>query len=36
MNDKAYEAEHMADISDDAVRTYDLKLQGNLKEQEWK
>ena len=25
----------MADISDDAVRSYDRKLQGNLEEQEW-
>ncbi len=29
------EAEHMADISDDAARSYDRKLQGDLEEQEW-
>jgi len=33
---KENEAEHMADISDDAARSYDLKLQGDLEEQEWK
>lgn len=33
---KENEAEHMADISDDAARSYDRKLQGNLEEQEWK
>ena len=35
LNDKKNEAEHMADISDDAARAYDSKLQGDLKEQEW-
>jgi DnaK suppressor protein len=35
MNDKEDEAEHMADISDDAARSYDRKLQGDLEEQEW-
>jgi DnaK suppressor protein len=34
-NDKEIEAEHMADISDDAARSYDRKLQGDLEEQEW-
>ncbi len=29
------ETEHMADISDDAARSYDRKLQGDLDEQEW-
>ncbi len=29
------EAEHIADISDDAARSYDRKLQGDLEEQEW-
>ena len=28
-------AEHMADISDDAARSYDRKLQGDLEKQEW-
>ena len=32
---KENEAEHMADISDDAARAYDRKLQGDLEEQEW-
>jgi DnaK suppressor protein len=32
---KENEAEHMADISDDAARSYDRKLQGDLEEQEW-
>ena len=32
---KENEAEHMADISDDAARSYDRKLQGELEEQEW-
>jgi DnaK suppressor protein len=32
---KDNEAEHMADISDDAARSYDCKLQGDLEEQEW-
>ena len=35
LNDKEIEAEHMADISDDAARSYDRKLQGDLEEQEW-
>ncbi|MFT4578005.1 MAG: DnaK suppressor protein [Nitrospinales bacterium] len=35
LNDKENEAEHMADISDDAARSYDRKLQGDLEEQEW-
>ncbi|MZH13768.1 MAG: TraR/DksA family transcriptional regulator [Nitrospinae bacterium] len=34
-NEKGKEAEHMADISDDAARSYDKKLQGDLEEQEW-
>ena len=34
-NGKENEAEHMADISDDAARSYDRKLQGDLEEQEW-
>lgn len=29
------EVEQMADISDDAARAYDRKLQGDLEEQEW-
>ena len=32
---KENEAEHMADISDDAARSYDRKLQGDLEKQEW-
>jgi DnaK suppressor protein len=35
LNDKENETEHMSDISDDAARTYDRKLQGDLKEHEW-
>jgi DnaK suppressor protein len=35
LDDKENEAEHIADISDDAARAYDLKLQGDLKEQDW-
>ena len=35
LNDKENEAEHIPDISDDAARAYDRKLQGDLKEQEW-
>ncbi len=34
-NGKGSEAEQMADISDDAARAYDRKLQGDLEEQEW-
>ena len=34
-NGKSNEAEQIADISDDAVRSYDRKLQGDLEEQEW-
>ena len=34
-NGKSNEAEQMADISDDAARSYDKKLQGDLEEQEW-
>ena len=34
-NGKRNEAEQMADISDDAARSYDRKLQGDLEEQEW-
>ena len=34
-NVKENEADHMADISDDAARSYDRKLQGDLEEQEW-
>ena len=34
-NVKGNEADHMADISDDAARSYDRKLQGDLEEQEW-
>ena len=34
-NEKSNEAEQMADITDDAVRSYDRKLQGDLEEQEW-
>ena len=32
---KSNEVEQMADISDDAARSYGKKLQGDLKEQEW-
>lgn len=35
LNDKENETEHMADISDDAARSYDRKLQGDLEKQEW-
>ena len=34
-NKKSNEVEQMSDISDDAVRSYDKKLQGDLEEQEW-
>ena len=34
-NGKSNDAEQIADISDDAVRSYDRKLQGGLEEQEW-
>ena len=34
-NGKSNDAEQIADISDDAVRSYDRKLQGDLEEQEW-
>ena len=34
-NGKNDETEHMPDISDDAARAYDRKLQGDLEEQEW-
>ena len=34
-NGKNDEAEHMPDISDDAARAYERKLQGDLEEQEW-
>ena len=34
-NKKSSEVEQMADISDDAARSYDKKLQGDLEEQEW-
>jgi len=32
---KSNEVEQMADISDDAARSYGKKLQGDLEEQEW-
>ena len=32
---KSNEVEQMADISDDAARSYGRKLQGDLEEQEW-
>jgi len=35
-NGKKDEVEQMPDISDDAARAYDRKLQGDLEEQEWK
>ena len=35
INGKENGAEHMADISDDAARSYDRKLQGDLEKQEW-
>ena len=34
-NIKGNEAEQMADISDDAARSYGRKLQGDLEEHEW-
>ena len=34
-NGKGKETEQMADISDDAVRSYEKKLRGDLEEQEW-
>ena len=34
-NIKGSEAEQMADISDDAARSYGRKLQGDLEEHEW-
>jgi len=34
-NGKNNEVEQIADISDDAARSYDRKLQGDLEEQEW-
>ena len=34
-NIKSNEAEQMADISDDAARSYGRKLQGELEEHEW-
>ena len=34
-NKKSNEVEQMADISDDAARSYSKKLQGDLEEQEW-
>ena len=34
-NKKSSEVEQMADISDDAARSYGKKLQGDLEEQEW-
>ena len=34
-NKKSKEVEQMADISDDAARSYGKKLQGDLEEQEW-
>jgi len=34
-NKKSSEVEQMADISDDAARSYGRKLQGNLEEHEW-
>ena len=34
-NKKSNEVEQMADISDDAARSYGKKLQGDLEEQEW-
>ncbi len=35
LSSKENEAEYMADLSDDAARSYDRKLQGDLEEQEW-
>jgi len=34
-NKRSSEVEQMADISDDAARSYGKKLQGDLEEQEW-
>ena len=34
-NKKSNDVEQMADISDDAARSYGKKLQGDLEEQEW-
>ena len=34
-NKKSNEVEQMADISDDAARSYGKKLQGDLEEREW-
>ena len=34
-NKKSSEVEQMADISDDAARSYSRKLQGDLEEHEW-
>ena len=34
-NKKSNEVEQMADISDDAARSYGRKLQGDLEEHEW-
>ena len=34
-NKKSSEVEQMADISDDAARSYGRKLQGDLEEHEW-
>ena len=34
-NGKSNEAEQIADISDDAARSYNRKLQGDLEKQEW-
>ena len=34
-NGNSNEAEQMADISDDAARSYERKVQGDLEEQEW-
>jgi len=34
-NKKSNEVEQMADISDDAARSYSRKLQGDLEEHEW-
>ena len=34
-NKKSIEVEQMADISDDAARSYGKKLQGDLEEHEW-
>ena len=34
-NEKGNEAQQIPDISDDAARSFDRKLQGDLEEQEW-